>query len=425
MTTIGLRLSLIPPLTLGLIAGHPAPRVLAVLALVGANVLWGGSAVASKALLEHVPPLTLAALRVAIALAVLWPLVARTGGQPARGRAPVLLGLTGVALFCACQNLGLRYASAGDIALINGAIPVLTGLLAVPLLGERLGGPRLAGLLASLAGVAAIVLVGNGATPSAAVLGTALPLASAVSFAAFAVLGRRTFGGGNAVAVVAGSTRYGLLFLLPGAGLELATVGLGPLTVRDGLLLLYLGAGCSALAFVLCGYGLAHLEAGHGAVFGNLKPLVGVVLAVTLLGESLTAGQLGGGALVLLGVALASGRSGAAAVAVPAGVAQAANRPTAGRPAAPASRVVARTRISRSPSSTAAFAALVGHLIALNPSQTIVAASLPEDDPLNSGPPRVRSTGLPIPLSETEWALDPRAGAADGCPEGRLVTSPR
>jgi drug/metabolite transporter (DMT)-like permease len=296
----------------------PSRRTLAVLALVGANAIWGGSVVASEAALAHLPPLTLACVRVAVAVAVLEFLLARSGARPARGRAPALLGLTGVALFCACQNLGLRFADATTAALLGGAIPVLTTLQAVPILGERVQGRRLAGLLVSLAGVAVVVLLGPGASLGASTLANLLPLASAASFAAYAVLGRRVFGArgagtpstcvGASLAVVAGSTRYGLLFLLPGALVELATKEVGPLTARDGLLLLYLGAGCSALAFVLMGYGLAHLEAGQGATFGNLKPLVGVILAVALLGESVTSGQVGGGVLVLLGVSLA-GRS--------------------------------------------------------------------------------------------------------------------
>ena len=271
----------------------PSSQILPLLALVGANALWGASAVASKPVVAHVPPLTAACLRVAIALIVLLPLVARTGGRPARGRAPALLGLTGVALFCLCQNVGLRYASAATTALLNGGIPILTAILAARLLGERLGGRGVAGVLVSGGGVAAIVLLGPGATFGAATLGSLLPLAGAVSFAAYTVLGRRTFAVGHTVAIVAGSTRYGLLFLLPGAGLELTTGELGPLTLSDVLLLLYLGVGCSALAFVLCGYGLARLEATQGAVCGNLKPLVGVGLAMGLLGESLTPGQLG------------------------------------------------------------------------------------------------------------------------------------
>jgi drug/metabolite transporter (DMT)-like permease len=218
----------------------------------------------------------------------------------------VLLGLTGVALFCAGQNLGLRYASAGTTALLNGAIPAFTMLLAMAFLGERLCGWRVAGLLISLAGVAVLVLRGSTGFPGAAALGNLLPLASAVGFAAFAVLGRRVFDGGNALAVVAGSTRYGLLILLPGAFIELVTGGLGPVTALDAMLLLYLGIGCSALAFVLGGHGLAHLEAGHGAAFGNIKSLIGVALAVALLGEPVTGIQLGSGALVLLGVGVAS-----------------------------------------------------------------------------------------------------------------------
>lgn len=127
-----------------------------------------------------------------------------------------------------------------------------------------------------------------------------------MSFAIYAVLGRRAFGQGSGLALVAGSTRYGLLCLLPFTVLELTAKDFGSVTVQDGLLLLYLGAGCSALAFLLCGYGLRHLEASHSAVYGNIKPLAGVALAVGLLGEPLTINQIGGGMLVLLGVGVAS-----------------------------------------------------------------------------------------------------------------------
>ena len=106
--------------------------------------------------------------------------------------------------------------------------------------------------------------IGTEATFQTSAISTVFPIASALSFAAYVVLGRRAFSSANALAIVAGSTRYGLFFLLPGTVLELATVRLGPLTFPDVLLLLYLGAGYSALAFVLCGYGLARLEAGQG-----------------------------------------------------------------------------------------------------------------------------------------------------------------
>ena len=297
------RFVLAPSLTLH----RPSTRTLAMLALVGANVIWGASIVATKPVLAHVPPLTLACARFAVALAVLGPLVARAGARPATGRAPLVLGLTGVLRFCLCQNVGLRYASATNAALIQGGIPVLTALLAAVILGERLGGRRLAGTLASLTGVAAIVLLGGGAGLGAS-LGNLLPLAGALSFALYTVLGRRAFVTGDALALLAGGTRYALLGLLPAAVVEVAVVGVAVPAAGDLLLLLYLGAGCSALAFVLAAYGLRHLEAGQVAGFGNLKPLVGVGLAAILLRGPIPPVHVVSGALILAGVWLSTAR---------------------------------------------------------------------------------------------------------------------
>lgn len=286
----------------------PRPSTLAILALISANVIWGGSAVASKVVLTHVPPLTLASLRVAIALMLLRFLLVWNHERPTTGTATALLGLTGVALFCACQNLGLLLADASTTALLNGATPVLTIGFAAPILHERLSVPRLTALLVCALGVSLIVLLGPGATPGTGIVKSSLPMASAIAFALYTVLGRRAFSKGSPLAVVTGSTQYGLLFLLPGTAFEITRVEVSSMTTQDLLLLLYLGAGCSALAFLLCGYGLCRLEAGHSAVFGNLKPVVGVALAVVFLGEPLTGTQAGGGLLILLGVGIAAGR---------------------------------------------------------------------------------------------------------------------
>ena len=58
---------------------HLPNRTLALLAVVGATGIWGSSAVATKAALVDLPPLTVAFARLPIAYLVLRPLVARTG----------------------------------------------------------------------------------------------------------------------------------------------------------------------------------------------------------------------------------------------------------------------------------------------------------------------------------------------------------
>src|SRR5690606_9791757 len=120
-----------------------------------------------------------------IALVALVIVTRRRGEVVETGRTPMLLGLTGVALFCACQNLGLLFTDATTTTLIGAAIPVLTIGLAVPMLGERLRGPRLAGLLVSLGGVGIIMSIGAGSFAGVAAISSLLPLASAVSFALY------------------------------------------------------------------------------------------------------------------------------------------------------------------------------------------------------------------------------------------------
>ena len=283
---------------------HLSARTLAILALVGANLIWGSTFVALKPVLDRVPPLTVASLRFAIALAILLPLVYLVGDRPARGRGPLLMGLTGVFLLYLCQNVGLQYSTAANGALIHGGIPVLTALLAAACLGERLGARGLVGVLASLVGVGIIVLPGTDLGLSA--LGNGLLLLSALSIAAYLVIGRRACPAGGSLAVVTGAACYGFLMLLPPTAVELAVGGMDRPTGADLLRLLYLGGGASALAFLLWAYGLHHFEAGRAATFANLNPLVGVALAALLLGEPVTRFQLGGGALVLAGVWLAA-----------------------------------------------------------------------------------------------------------------------
>jgi drug/metabolite transporter (DMT)-like permease len=282
--------------------------ILAALALAAAAILWGTSFVAAKVVVADLPPVAVAFLRFAIAAVVLVPIACRGGRRPALGAQPALLGLTGVTLFFLCQNAGLRQASAAHATLIlGGGLPVLTALLAVCCLGERPSRRQLTGLAFSLTGVIAVAGTVGGGTASS-LRGNGLLLLAAASGASYAILGRRAFAGPDPLGILAGSTLLGALFLAPPAVAEAAMIGaVWPST--DGiLLLLYLGLGCSALAFALWAYGLRHLTAAQNAVFGALELPVGLAAAALLLGEALGPTQLAGAVLLLAGALCAIDR---------------------------------------------------------------------------------------------------------------------
>ena len=282
----------------------PLPvRAVALLAVIGATIIWGSSSVVTKIALTDVPPTLLAFARLALAYLILRLLVARSRGRPARGPLPALLGLTGFAGFVLLRNLGLGAAPASHGSLIEGgATPALGMLLALALLAERPSTRRLTGMVASLAGVGIAVLPGIEGSMSASLGSDSVLLAGTSCFALYTVLGRRACAEGGSLGVVVGAMRYGLLILAPFALAELVVTGAPTLTPVALCALIYLGVACSGAAYALWGYGLSHLPAGQVALLSNLELVCGIVVAAGLAGEAFTPLQIGGAALVLAGI---------------------------------------------------------------------------------------------------------------------------
>lgn len=72
------------------------------------------------------------------------------------------------------------------------------------------------------------------------------------------------------------------------------------------LSLVYLGVGCSGIAFFLYYAALEHLDASRAAAFIYVEPLIAQLLGVTVMGEPLSAIVLLGGSAIVAGVYLVS-----------------------------------------------------------------------------------------------------------------------
>jgi len=281
--------------------------ILATPAIQAATLLWGVSTSAAKLALLDWPPFTQAWLRFVVALLVLIPLNRMMGSRLALGRMPALLGLIGVALFYALHNLGLQFTSGVNASLIlDGGTPALMIVFGAVLLRERPGRRAGAGLLISLGGIGVVVLANDSSGFGSLGLGDLLIVVSAALWALYAVIGKGVFAARGVLPVVSGSSLYGVLFLALPALVEISHGGGPTLTWQGGGIMLFLGAGCSALAYLFLGHALTHLTAWKVASWSTLMPLVGVVAAMILLREGFGTWQLAGGGLILLGVVLTS-----------------------------------------------------------------------------------------------------------------------
>ncbi|WP_431980421.1 DMT family transporter [Streptomyces qinglanensis] len=204
------------------------------------------------------------------------------------------------AYFAAVPATGVAVATIVTL----GAAPVFVTLGARIALRERLGRGGTCAVAAAPAGLAVLVLGGGSGEVRPA--GVALALLSAVSIAVSVLLARWVGSTGmpeSAFTLTAWSLGVGAVALLPCAAVE----GLLPHTgepLRVALLLLYVGAVPTALAYPLYFAGAAVVRAATASVVMLIEPISATVLAVGLLGERLTLPMLLGAAVLLAAVVL-------------------------------------------------------------------------------------------------------------------------
>ncbi|HET9658949.1 MAG TPA: DMT family transporter [Thermomicrobiales bacterium] len=273
-------------------------RVLAMGSIVATAALWGASTPLVKQLVDTVPPCTLAAMRLAIALAVLLPVLALQGRRPRVGWTEVLLGLTGVAASQVLQNLGMAHMPAGPavIVLLAGTVVLTTGL-GWAVLGERCSLPVMLAMVGCAAGVALVAVAGGGAL-AFPIEGMLLILGSAGAWAIYAVLGRRA-NDTDPAEVTAGALLVGLIVLLPLVAYERPTEQTLSMGAGDLLALVVLGTLVTAGSYLCFAYGIRHLQASEASVLCSVEPAFGLVFAWLLLGEGLSAPKAIGAAVIV------------------------------------------------------------------------------------------------------------------------------
>lgn len=285
------------------IDANPGPA-----ALILAMLIWGGTLVVTKSLLEGMGAATLLSARFLVAFLCLVPFAYRRGFRlrdVVRWEF-VLFGLTGIVLHNGLETWGLRYTSAGSAALIIGGIPAVTAVLSRVFLRESLPRARALGVALSVAGVVLVTRppAGQGTLE---LLGNLMVFGGVVAWAVYTVQGKKMSVRVPAIVGTTAGTGAALLFLLPAAVVESWGRGVPSLGAADVTGLLYLGLGASAAAYALWNFALEHVDASVAAPYVNLVPIIGLTLAVAL-GESLTPMDLAGGLTVAAGVWLSTSR---------------------------------------------------------------------------------------------------------------------
>jgi len=189
---------------------------------------------------------------------------------------------------------------------VTSATPAFVLLFARLLLHERITARRLIALLVSTLGVVAVIDPRTASLNPSVFWGNLSLLAAALTWALYSVLVRKVTSSLDVLSFSAIAFVGGLPVSIPFGAWEVTTKGLG--VISWGIIggVLFLGIIATALAMLLWNTAFALLDASLAALTFFAQPVVGTVLGIIFLGETITPLFVSGGVLIGLGLLLAA-----------------------------------------------------------------------------------------------------------------------
>lgn len=293
------------------VAPSDKPRPAIYIFAVMPPLFWAGNFLVARLFHEEIPPFQMSFWRWLLALAIIVPFSLRAliASRPIIRQELgflFLLGGIGIAAFNCFIYVALQHTSVVNAALINSLMPVVTFLLALIFIGDRLAPRQIVGVAVCVAGALFIVLRGQISNLGALVInvGDILVLGGLTFWALYTVLirWRRTALPTSVFLTV--TIAFGVIIHLPFVIWEIGQHGTFAANGANIAALVYLAIFPSLLAYIFWNRAVAALGPGRTGLFMYLMPIFSTVLAVLLLGETFRSYHLVGMLLIFMGIAL-------------------------------------------------------------------------------------------------------------------------
>jgi drug/metabolite transporter (DMT)-like permease len=279
-----------------------------------ACIIWSGNFIAARAVINDVPPISLAFFRWSIATVLMLPFALKKFKQEkklvfANKQYFFWTSLFGVTIFNTFLYIAAHTTSAINMALIGTcSSPVFSVFLAALFLKERVSPLRIIGMMVMLTGIIFLLVKGSWdrLTTFHFTTGDLWVLGAAIFFAGYNVMVRKKPKEMSPMVFLLTTFFTGSLLLLPFYLWEVNNSAPIEWTANLFYVVLYLGLGTSVIAFLLWNASIAMLGAARTALFGNLIPLFSSLEAVWLLNEEVTTFHLVSGLIIVAGLIIAN-----------------------------------------------------------------------------------------------------------------------
>ncbi len=212
----------------------------------------------------------------------------------------LLAAFLGIPMQFLIQFKGLSLTTVSHASLMVGTMPVILAVGAAVFAHERMDRTGWIALAASTLGAALIALGGAHASRGQATLtGDLLVVLSLIIALFWILLNKHLLIRHSAVVVTAYVIAAGTAMLVPMVLLTQGSPPFAHVSLKAWMALAASGLFCTATTTLLWNWGLTKVPASQAGVLLNMEPLVGSLLGVLVLGESLGPSAWTGGSLIL------------------------------------------------------------------------------------------------------------------------------
>ena len=281
-------------------------------ACAAASCFWGCGFFFGKIALEEMNSSFMVLYRFLFAMPVLLPFLIthRPGLNRREWGWLALASFLGVPLQFLIQFYALSITTVSHAALMVGTMPVILAVGAAVWAHERMDRVGWMALAGSTCGAALIALGGGEQAKGGATLAGDLLVVVSLLIALFWILINKKLVESHSPVVV---TTYGLgigtLMLLVWVPLRYGMPPVAGVSLKAWLALAGSGVLCTAATTLLWNWGMTQVPASRAGVLLNMEPLIGSLLGVFVLGESLGPSAWVGGGLILASAVTLTTRS--------------------------------------------------------------------------------------------------------------------
>jgi len=200
--------------------------------------------------------------------------------------------------------VGQSLTGAGHGAFLFATTPVWIFILATIHLREKATVRRAVGIAVATGGVMGIMWSGLADFGWEYLRGDLIIVVSVIAWAYYTIFGKKLVRKYGALRMTAYSLSFGAILYFPFGVYHALQYDYSQATLAAWGSGAYMAIALSAIVYVLWYWLLKYLDASRIAVYHNIQPVIASIVAYTVLGESLSAVFLIGGAVVIVGVVI-------------------------------------------------------------------------------------------------------------------------